>query len=60
MRLDEKVSTKSQAPQKNTKPANTNKNSNHKQGHNKPAKKRDTGNAVMGNAFADAFAKLKK
>jgi uncharacterized protein len=54
MRLDDEVQT---APKQNTVPL---KKPSVNKGSNKPKPKRDTGNAAMGNAFAEAFAKLKK
>jgi len=71
MRLDEQVVTASQRPSSAQSRDNNAKNkaknhSNNKNNHGKPAhsqnkpKSKKVDNAAMGNAFADAFAKLKK
>ncbi|NOU52777.1 RNA-binding transcriptional accessory protein [Pseudoalteromonas sp. JBTF-M23] len=56
MRLDDEIHSapKSQQPTSNVQKSSSSKATN------KPKPKRDTGNAAMGNAFAEAFAKLKK
>jgi len=68
MRLDDSID-QSQAVRANTKAHTQNTNNATKsqsQAHNKPRKEqkshkpKEANNAVMGNAFADAFAKLKK
>ncbi|MCH1921167.1 RNA-binding transcriptional accessory protein [Shewanella sp. A3A] len=61
MRLDEKPAEK--APSRNERPAATTSGKPaHKPNNGKPAKRPDNKqvNAAMGNAFAEAFAKLKK
>ncbi len=62
MRLDEKVTAKpahANKPNKAEHHSKVNKPAN--QASNKAAKKqREPSNAMMGNAFAEAFAKLKK
>jgi uncharacterized protein len=71
MRLDEKIDTEKATRQSQPKPQNSHhkksaaaKSSTNTQtaGHNKPTNKpvKVQQNAAMGNAFADAFAKLKK
>ncbi len=67
MRLDDKVNDSSSAPKhqvKNAKQVNSKeqhkaRNNQNNKSHNK-AKPKKVENAAMGNAFADAFAKLKK
>jgi uncharacterized protein len=66
MRLDEKVSTA--APQKNSTSKSAKTNTTEHKNQNRPVHKakpkvhkaKEPANAMMGNAFADAFAKLKK
>jgi len=69
MRLDDNVSTVKQAPTHNKakgthdKPKSAQNSRTSQVTHNKPkaaAKPKKVDNAAMGNAFADAFAKLKK
>ena len=67
MRLDEQVVTASQRPSSaQSRDNNATNHSNNKNNHGKPAhsqnkpKSKKVDNAAMGNAFADAFAKLKK
>lgn len=72
MRLDEVITAK---PKQEYQPKSANKANNHSakkadnktdnsanstRHHQKPAKPKEPANAMMGNAFADAFAKLKK
>ncbi len=62
MRLDEQVSVKANKPQQNSTENKTTKANNKHHNTvkaNKPKSKK-VENAAMGNAFADAFAKLKK
>jgi hypothetical protein len=67
MRLDEKIqpkvanqsSNKIHQPQRNEQQKPATKATQH-QPANKKKRHNDAGNAAMGNAFADAFAKLKK
>ncbi|MCF6435476.1 Tex family protein [Pseudoalteromonas sp. MMG022] len=56
MRLDDDVHNTPKSVQQNT----PQKKAPHTKPANKPKPKRDAGNAAMGNAFAEAFAKLKK
>ncbi|MBD1584605.1 Tex family protein [Pseudoalteromonas sp. S16_S37] len=56
MRLDDEIHS---AP-KSQQPASSSQKPASPKATNKPKPKRDTGNAAMGNAFAEAFAKLKK
>ncbi|MEH6396660.1 Tex family protein [Pseudoalteromonas sp.] len=58
MRLDDDIDTSNKpAPAAKQKPQNNTRGNNHQPRAAKP--KRDTGNAMMGNAFADAFANAK-
>ena len=58
MRLDDDIDTSNKpAPAAKQKPQNNARGNNHQPRAAKP--KRDTGNAMMGNAFADAFANAK-
>ncbi len=56
MRLDDDVHNAPKTAQQNA----PQKKAAHTKATNKPKPKRDAGNAAMGNAFAEAFAKLKK
>jgi len=66
MRLDEAITTGQSTPQKSDKPTHQSRNNSNQdktRSHSttkKSSKPKDAGNAAMGNAFADAFAKLKK
>lgn len=58
MRLDDDIDTSNKAtPSASQKPQSNNRNNAQQPRAAKP--KRDTGNAIMGNAFADAFANAK-
>ncbi|KTF13242.1 Tex family protein [Pseudoalteromonas sp. H105] len=58
MRLDDDIDTSNKsAPAAKQKPQSNARGNNHQPRATKP--KRDTGNAMMGNAFADAFANAK-
>lgn len=61
MRLDEQASTKPAQPKNSAPNRATNKKENHRpQKSSGGGGNKNAGNAAMGNAFADAFAKMKK
>jgi uncharacterized protein len=59
MRLDDTIE-QSQAPKKHIERKQANHKPNHAKKEQRVHKPKEANNAVMGNAFADAFAKLKK
>jgi len=61
MRLDDAIDTSPKAaPSKQSQPSNKAKPAQHKPKNQRSNKPKEANNAAMGNAFADAFAKLKK